>query len=56
MLECDALLNLIKLSANPRVLLVSIRVKSSQRLQTFIWSIVINEPLQEDSAVILEPW
>jgi hypothetical protein len=53
MLKCYALLNLIKFGPDPGVLFVTIRVKSSQSLQTFGRSVVINEPLQAVLATIL---
>jgi hypothetical protein len=43
--ECYAILDLIKFGLDPWIILVAIRMKSGQRLQTLGWSIVVDEPL-----------
>jgi hypothetical protein len=54
MLKCDALLNLIELGSDPWVIFVAIGVKSSKCPQTFVWSVVIDEPLKQLLVSVLE--
>jgi len=44
-LECYTLLDLIELGFDPRIIFIAIGVKSSQCLQTFVGSVVVDEPL-----------
>ena len=42
-----ALLDLVEFGFDPWIIFIAIGVKSRQCLETFIWSVMIDEPLQE---------
>lgn len=46
MLICDALLDLAKLSLNPVVVLVSVRMQLSKHGEAFLVMSVVNEPMR----------
>jgi hypothetical protein len=54
MLKCDALLNLIKLGPDPRIIFVTIGVKPSKCAQAFIRSVVIDEPLKQVLTLVID--